>query len=113
MQTEAQNSSGQHPRPGPRPLPAHLTAAATLFATSNAALESLKNRLPIWNPQASRGVNGQEREALLAALSAVDLDEFTAVAALESRRWMNAFVTGVERYRTLTYSRDVSDPPEI
>ena len=113
MPTEAQNSPRQRPRLGPRPLPAHLTAAATLFAASNAALESLKNGLPIWNPRAGPGANGQERVALLAALSALDLNEFTAVAALESRHRMNAFLTGVERYRTSTYTRDVPDPPEI
>jgi polyhydroxyalkanoate synthase subunit PhaC len=111
--TPASVSPRPGPRQGPRPLPAHLSAAATLFATSNAALESLKNGLPIWNPETSPGVNAQERETLTAALATVNLDEFATAAAQESRRRMGAFLTGVERYRTAAYSRDVSDPPEI
>jgi polyhydroxyalkanoate synthase subunit PhaC len=99
---------------GPRPLPAHLAAAATLFATSNAVLGSLKSGSPLWNPLTQpTGDLKPAADALAKAFAGADPDAFAAAAARESTSRMDAFLTGVERYRTASYSRNVPDPPPV
>ncbi|MBT5809031.1 MAG: alpha/beta hydrolase [Rhodospirillaceae bacterium] len=99
---------------GPRPLPAHLAAATTLFATSNAVLGSLKNGSPLWNPLTQpTGDLKPAADALALAFAGADPEVFAAAAMRESRSRMDAFLTGVERYRTASYSRNVPDPPPV
>jgi polyhydroxyalkanoate synthase len=101
-------------RQGPRPLPAHLAAAATLFATSNVVSQSLKPGSTDWNPLKNPPESLRPKaDALAAALCDIDPTAFEAAVSLESRRRLEKFLTGVERYRSAPYQRDLLDPPVI
>ncbi|MBL4719543.1 MAG: alpha/beta hydrolase, partial [Alphaproteobacteria bacterium] len=47
------------------------------------------------------------------ALEGVDFEAFEGAVAMESRRRMDAFLTGVERYRNADYQRSLEDPPIV
>ena len=91
---------------GPRPLPLHLMAAATAFASSNAALPLSRNGSIDWRP-------GQREaaRALEAELGSVNPDALARAVEIEGRRRLDAFLTGLERYRRHPYHRDIDDPP--
>jgi polyhydroxyalkanoate synthase len=90
------------PRLGPRPLPLHLTAAAMAYVTSNAALPLLKQGLLRWSPAL-----GPEAEALGKSLAKADAEAIAVAVEREGRRRLDAFLTGVERYRSHPYRRDI------
>ncbi len=96
------------PRLGPRPLPLHLTAAAMSYTSSNAALPLLRQGLLRWSPSL-----GKEAEALRQSLARASADGIAAAVEREGRRRLDAFLTGVERYRRHPYRRDVDDPPVV
>ena len=96
------------PRLGPRPLPLHLTAAAAAYVTSNAALPLLRQGLMRWSP----GL-GAEAEALRQSLAEASAETLAAAVEREGRRRLDAFLTGVERYRRHAYRRDIDDAPVV
>jgi len=96
------------PRLGPRPLPVHLMAAAMSYASSNAALPLLRNGLLRWSPAL-----GAEAEAVRQSLAKANADALAAAVEREGRRRLDAFLTGVERYRYHPYRRDLAHPPAV
>ena len=101
-------------RQGPRPLPAHLAAAAMLFATSNAVSQSLRPGSTDWNPLKNPPESLRAKaDALAAALREIDPATFEAAVSLEAQRRLEKFLTGVERYRSAPYKRELRDPPVI
>ena len=96
------------PRLGPRPLPLHLTAAAMSYMTSNAALPLLRQGLLLWSPAL-----GPDADALRQSLATADAEAVAAAVEREGRRRLDAFLTGVERYRRHPYRRDIESPPAV
>lgn len=96
------------PRLGPRPLPLHLMAAASAYVTSNAALPLLKEGLMRWSPAL-----GTDAEALRERLAKASAEALAAAVEREGRRRLDAFLTGIERYRDHPYRRDIQDPPAV
>ena len=106
--TPSSPHAARMPRLGPRPLPLHLMAAAMSYMSSNAALPLLRNGLLRWSP----GL-GKDAEALRASLAKANAEALTAAIEREGRRRLDAFLTGVERYRSHPYSRDLTEPPAV
>jgi polyhydroxyalkanoate synthase len=75
---------------------------------SNAALPLLKQGLMRWSPAL-----GPEAEALRERLAREDPEALSAAVEREGRRRLDAFLTGVERYRRHPYRRGVEDPPAV
>lgn len=96
------------PRLGPRPLPLHLMAAAMSYASSNAALPLLRQGLLRWSP----GL-GKDAEALRAGLAKANAEALGRAVEREGRRRLDAFLTGVERYRSHPYRRNLQNPPAV
>lgn len=96
------------PRLGPRPLPLHLMAAAMSYASSNAALPLLRQGLLRWSPAL-----GKDAEALRAGLAKANAEALGRAVEREGRRRLDAFLTGVERYRSHPYRRNLQDPPAV
>jgi poly[(R)-3-hydroxyalkanoate] polymerase subunit PhaC len=78
------------------------------YSSSNAALPLLRQGLLRWSPSL-----GEEAEALRQNLAKASADGFAAAVEREGRRRLDAFLTGVERYRRHPYRRDVDDPPVV
>ncbi|MGY8960079.1 MAG: alpha/beta fold hydrolase, partial [Alphaproteobacteria bacterium] len=67
-----------------------------------------------WNPLKNPPESLRPKaDALAAALCDIDPTAFEAAVSLESRRRLEKFLTGVERYRSAPYQRDLLDPPVI
>ena len=96
------------PRLGPRPLPLHLMAAGMSYASSNAALPLLRQGLLRWSPAL-----GPDAEAVRERLARAKAEDLAAAVEREGRRRLDAFLTGVERYRHHSYRRDLQDPPAV
>src|SRR4051812_35873692 len=133
--TQTSLKSRQVPRPGPRPLPLHLTAAAMTWLSSAAALPLLRSmsagsrtaptpepadvsaapdaawmslvRLP-WQ----KAVHGRADE-LRRDLAAVDPEAFAAAVGREVRRRLDEFATGLTSYRRHAYRRTIDDAPSV
>jgi len=100
------------PRPnrrlGPRPLPLHLMTAAMTYANSNAALPLLSNGLLRWSPPLEKNAAVLRKD-----LTSVDGAAFAVAVDREGRRRLDAFLSGVERYRAHSYRRDLEYPPAV
>lgn len=96
------------PKLGPRPLPLHLTAAAMSYVSSNVALPLLRDGLLRWSPTL-----GPDAEALRQKLASAGADALAAEVEREGRRRLDAFLTGIERYRHHPYRRAVDAPPPL
>jgi polyhydroxyalkanoate synthase len=83
-------------------------AAAMSYASSNAALPLLRQGLLRWSP-----VLGKDAEALRAGLAKANAEALTRAVEREGRRRLDAFLTGVERYRSHPYRRNLQDPPAV
>jgi polyhydroxyalkanoate synthase subunit PhaC len=98
----------QRRRLGPRPLPLHLTTAATLWLTSRAGSGLSRSGLLSWRPELA-----ETGRALQSQLAAADPERFAEALDREIRRSADAFLRGLERYRSHPYTRDVAEPPAI
>lgn len=78
------------------------------YTSSNAALPLLRQGLLRWSPSL-----GQDAEALRQKLAKANAKGVAAAVEREGRRRLDAFLTGVERYRHHAYRRDVHDPPVV
>ncbi len=121
------------PRPGPRPLPLHLTAAAMTWLSSAAALPLLRSMSgrspsepmpppapsaadPAWMSLVRLPWQTSVRaraDALRRDLAGVDPEAFTAAVGREVRRRLDEFATGLTRYRRHAYRRTLSDAPSV
>ena len=93
------------PKLGPRPLPLHLTAAAMSYMSSNVALPLLRDGLMRWSPAL-----GPDAEALRQSLASANAEALSIEVEREGRRRLDAFLTGIERYRHHPYRRTVDAP---
>lgn len=93
---------------GPRPLPLHLLTAALNYASSNAALPLLSNGLLSWSPTLGKSAAALQRD-----LASVDDAAFAAAVDREGRRRLGTFLSGIDRYRTHSYRRDLTYPPAV
>jgi len=78
------------------------------YTSSNAALPLLRQGLLRWSPSL-----GPEAEAVRQSLAKASAEGLTAAVEREGRRRLDAFLTGVERYRSHPYRRAVDDPPVV
>jgi poly[(R)-3-hydroxyalkanoate] polymerase subunit PhaC len=78
------------------------------YTSSNAALPLLRQGLLRWSPSL-----GPEAEAVRQSLARANAEGLAAAVEREGRRRLDAFLTGVERYRHHPYRRDVDDPPVV
>lgn len=96
------------PRLGPRPLPLHLAAAAASLMSGTAALPLWRSgspgSKPLWPEPLRRAA---ERLASLPAETA------SAALAREATRRAAAFLTGLERYTSHPYRRDLPEAPVL
>lgn len=83
-------------------------AAVTSFTSSNVALPLLRNGLLSWSPALR-----PEGAKLAKALAGVDPRVFALAVEAEGRRRLDAFLTGLERYRRHPYRRDVDYPAPV
>jgi polyhydroxyalkanoate synthase subunit PhaC len=98
----------QTARTGPRPLPLHLASAATIAASSLAALPLARHGSIAW----SKSLQPQAH-ALAPSLAAADPDALTRGLAAAVLAQHDAMLRGIERYRTHPYRRDLPDPPVV
>ncbi len=96
------------PRPGPRPLALHLTAAAATWLGSSAALPMSRSGLLPWRPEL-----GEAPRDLAASLERADPDRLLAAVDREVRRRLDLFLRGLVAYRRHPYRRDLPAVPEI
>ena len=96
------------PRLGPRPLPLHLMTAGMSYVSSNAAFPLLNSGLLNWSPPLAGNAAGLRND-----LASVDGAAFAAAVDREGRRRLDAFLTGVERYRSHPYRRDLKNGPIV
>ncbi|QCG88544.1 alpha/beta fold hydrolase [Azospirillum sp. TSH100] len=109
-------------RQGPRPLALHLTAALGSLLSSSAALPLLRSGSLPWAP-ALRERAAVLREEMARADRMRDGrpqgraqepgDRLTREIDREVRRRIDAVLTGIERYRSHPYRRDLPDPPVV
>jgi len=100
--------SGAPSRLGPRPLPLHLMTATSAWLSSRAASPFLKNGLLPWKPAlAKAGRDLQEQ------LAGVANESFAEALDREIRTQADAFLTGLERYRSHPYRRVVPEVPVV
>jgi polyhydroxyalkanoate synthase len=96
-------------RDGPRPLLLHLMMGSGLWTSSYAALALSRIGSPPWKPELLA-----EGEALARALVPENPDRGSDAGAIaldeEVRARLDAFLTGIERYRAHPYRRRLSDP---
>jgi len=78
------------------------------YTSSNAALPLLRQGLLRWSPSL-----GPEAEALRQSLAKANADRLAAAVEREGRHRLDAFLTGVERYRDHPYRREIGDPPVV
>ena len=95
-------------RTGPRPLPLHLMAVATISASSLAAWPLLSGG---WRPW--KGKLAEIGETLRKDLANANPDAFGASLQQELASRHAAFLKGVETYRSHPYRRTVEPPPAI
>lgn len=101
------------PRQGPRPLALHLGVALTVLMTSPGGLPFLrKDSLP-WKPALRDRVSDLAERLAAAEPAGATSRAFTAAVDRESRRRLDLFFTGVERYRHHPYRRALEDPPVV
>lgn len=95
-------------RLGPRPLPLHLAAQATMLLGSALALPNWKNGSLVWRPHL------QPKAADLASqLGDLENPSFKAALEAEARRRVDAFVRGIQAYRRHPYHRALPPVPVI
>lgn len=82
------------PPQGPRPLAMHLAVQTWAWMTSLAALPISSAGSPIWRPPLAA-----RAKALAAELAAADPEALRAAVDRETRRRLNDFAVGVDRYR--------------
>jgi len=78
------------------------------YASSNAALPLLREGLMRWSPAL-----GKEAETLRQSLGKANAEALTVAVEREGRRRLDAFLTGVERYRHHPYRRDPDNLPVV
>lgn len=105
---EPEISQPPKPRLGPRPLPLHLAAAASIWTSSLGGLRLLKSGSLDWKPELAAAA----RE-LRKALEGQDPVKLDAALQVEVRRHLNDFITGVLAYRHHPYRRNLQDPPAV
>ena len=99
------------PRQGPRPLALHLTMALTVLLTSPGGLPFLKSGSLPWKPPL-RG-RALELARLADSVGGATSKAFARAVDRETRRRLDLFFTGVERYRHHPYRRELVDPPVL
>lgn len=96
------------PRSGPRPLPLHLMAAATVWSGSQIAWSGSSSGSLPWNPSL------RERAAALESeIANRDPEAFAAALSCEVLRRSGQLLTGIETYRRHPYRRSLSAPPAL
>ena len=95
-------------RLGPRPMPLHLVAAATIWTSSRAALRAWNNGSTDWKKDLARTA-----ATLKDAIEAADKRALDAALDAEIRRRLDAFVSAVLAYRRHPYVRTLEDPPSV
>jgi polyhydroxyalkanoate synthase len=100
--------AGPSRRLGPRPLPLHLMAQASILLGSYAALPRLKNGSLDWKPHLRT-----RAEALRRDLDGLDADSFTQALMIEAGRRADGFARGVQTYRHHPYRREMTEAPEV
>ena len=120
-------AAGPVKRQGPRPLALHLTAALASLLSSSAALPHLRNGSLPWTPglrgrvaalreeisRADRMQAGRTQENRTQERAAAPGDCLAREVDREVRRRIDAVLTGIERYRSHPYRRDLPDPPSV
>lgn len=109
-------------RTGPRPLPLHLWIAATVLMSSRGAFENLNAQSPSWQPPSGSGPDGgpsNDSDNPMAAFGAQIAEmlqhhaEIGAAIEAAARDRLDAFLTGVERYRSHSYRRSLTEKPAV
>ena len=100
--------TGAQTRIGPRPLALHLQAALLAAGGARTAWPAAARGLIPWAPSVS-----DDAASLREALAGADADRFDTVMDAEARRRADAFLDGIETYRSHPYSRALNDPPAI
>src|SRR5216683_2695845 len=95
-------------RLGPRPLPLHLASAATIWASSRAALAQLRSGLLPWKPELAAAAS-----ALRQSVADLPPDDFAVAVDAELRSRADIFLRGLERYRRHPYRRTLVDRPVL
>src|SRR5216683_78765 len=95
-------------RLGPRPLPLHLASAATIWASSRAALAQLRSGSLPWKPELAAAAS-----ALRQSVADLPPDDFAVAVDAELRSRADIFLRGLERYRRHPYRRTLVDPPVL
>ena len=98
----------QKARRGPRPIPLHLTAAATISASCSTAWPHLRNGWMPWS--GNLAVAGS---ALQKDLEKVSPEAFATALTSELAERHDKFLTGLESYRSHPFHRDIPAPPAI
>ncbi|KAA0598141.1 polyhydroxyalkanoate synthase [Azospirillum lipoferum] len=107
-------------RQGPRPLALHLTAVLGSLLSSSAALPLLRSGLLPWTPalrdraaalRAEMSRADRRQDGRTQGRAAEPGDRLTGEVDREVRRRIDTVLTGIERYRSHPYRRDLPDPP--
>lgn len=95
-------------RDGPRPLPLHLLAQASILFSSPAGLTSSSSVSPAWKPHLAERAAELRRD-----LAVVDPEAWRRAVNAEARRRADAFLRGVQAYRRHPYRRELPEPPVV
>ncbi|SMH58405.1 alpha/beta fold hydrolase [Azospirillum agricola] len=104
-------------RRGPRPLGLHLNLVMATLLSSSAGLPLLRSGLLPWKPPLGPRAEDLRRQIALAERRPGNgpngAEDLRRAVDRETRRRIDAFLTGVERYRHHPYRRDLADPPVL
>ena len=106
--TPTDQTPSRHARQGPRPIPLHLTAAATLSMSCSTAWPLLKNGWTPWSESLAAAGNALQKD-----LEKTNPEEFAGALSDELARRHDRFLTGLETYRSHPFHRDIPDPPAV
>lgn len=96
------------PRQGPRPLALHLAVVLSTLLSSSAGLPILRSGWLPWRPALR-----DRATALARDVRKSDPVGLHGAVDREMRRRIDAFLTGIERYRHHPYRRRLADPPVL
>ena len=95
-------------RNGPRPLPLHLATAITILSSSAGAWPMLRSGWTPWSDDLAEQGNALQKD-----LQSVNPEEFSSALLTELASRNDRFLTGIEKYRSHTYRRNLPVPPPL
>ncbi|MGF7175369.1 alpha/beta fold hydrolase [Azospirillum doebereinerae] len=105
--------TAQPRRLGPRPLGLHLNLVMATLLSSSGGLPLLRSGSLPWKPPLRGRAEELRRQIAQRESRPGAAEDLNRAVDAETRRRIDAFLTGIERYRHHPYRRDLPDPPVL